>query len=249
MDSDALAGKVILVTGAARSIGRALCDGFESVGATVIRTDIDDGASDVEHLDVTSEDEWNTVVASVVKRHRRIDGLVNNAAMIFRQGPFWDEPTEEFARMLDVNVMGTWLGIQVASKAMAKRKQGGSIVNFSSTSGMMAAPPFSGYGTTRWAVRGLTKHAGAGLAEHRVRVNSVHPHGIAGTGMLDMFMPKNKADAARARKQSAQNNPMGRLGTTDDVAALVVFLLSDDSSWITGREFVLDGGATLKTAQ
>ena len=249
MDPNALNDKVILVTGAARSIGRAMSDRLEQCGAVVIRTDIDDASADVEHLDVTDEAEWNDVVAGIVKRHRRLDGLVNNAAELFGMGPFWDEPTEEFARLLDVNVMGTWLGIQVASKAMAKKKSGGSIVNFSSTSGMMAAPVFSGYGTTRWAVRGLTKHAGAALAEHRVRVNSVHPHGIAHSAMVEMFMPANKAEAAKARKQSAQNNPMGRLGTYDDVSALVTFLLSDDSSWITGREFVLDGGATLKTAQ
>lgn len=248
MESDALQGKVILVTGAARSIGRAMSDYFENAGAEVVRTDIDDAASDVQRLDVTNEDDWNKVVATTVKEHRKLDGLVNNAAILFGQGPFWEETKEQFAELLNVNVMGTWLGLQVTTRVMATTG-GGSIVNFSSTSGMMAASPFTGYGTSRWAVRGLTKHVAMGLAEYHVRVNSVHPHGITGSSMVEMFSPKNKAEAAKARKEQAKANPLGRSGTNDDVAAMVTFLLSDDSSWITGREFVLDGGATLATAQ
>ncbi len=249
MDSQALAGKIVLVTGAARSIGAEMSTYFEEHGATVVRTDIDDGGRDVRRLDVTSAGDWASVVADVKADHGRIDGLVNNAAVLFQAGPFWDETDEQFARMLDVNVMGTWLGLQAVTRVMAEHG-GGSVINFSSTSGMMAAAPFTGYGTTRWAVRGLTKHVAMGLAAHKIRVNSLHPHGIAQSAMVEMFSPqKPKREADRFRKQQGQSNPMGRLGSYDDVSAMATFLLSDDATWITGREFVLDGGASLATSQ
>ncbi len=239
MDRNLLGGKVILVTGAARSLGAAMSEYFESVGGTVVRTDVDSGPR-VTHLDVTKRRDWETVVDDIVGDHGRLDGLVNNAAAYFGQRPFWDETDEEFARLLDVNVLGTWLGLQVASRAMATKYRG-SVVNFSSTSGMMGAPGFAGYGTTRWAVRGLTKHTAADLASRGIRVNSIHPHGIKGTGM----MPSLDAMQLRSLEQA---NPLGRLGTTDDVSSVVAFLLSDESTWITGREFVIDGGATLTCA-
>ncbi len=240
MDKSALKGKVIVVTGAARSLGAAMSDYFEDAGGQVLRTDIDSGPG-VTHLDVTKRRDWETVIGQVVDDHGRLDGLVNNAAVYFGRRPFWEESDEEFARLIEVNVMGTWLGLQVASRAMASRYQG-SIVNFSSTSGMMGAPGFAGYGTTRWAVRGLTKHTAADLASRGIRVNSIHPHGVRGTGMVG---PVGSIVEERERDRL---HPLGRMGTTDDVSAIVSFLLSDDSTWITGREFVLDGGATLTCA-
>ena len=102
---------------------------------------------------------------------------------------------------------------------------------------------FAGYGTTRWAVRGLTKHAASDLAAQGIRVNSFHPHAIHGTGMV--FPPKNMTEQAELDR----SNPLGRLGMTDDVGSMVTFLLSDRSTWITGREFVVDGGASLTCAQ
>ncbi len=213
---------------------------LQSAGGRIIRTDIDSGPG-VTHLDVTKRRDWEAVIGNVVGDYGRLDGLVNNAAAYFGRRHFWEETDDEFAQLLDVNIMGTWLGLQVGSRAMAANS-GGSIVNFSSTSGMMGAPGFAGYGTTRWAVRGLTKHTAADLAPRRIRVNSVHPGGIKGTGMVG---PPGTVTEERAR---AQANPLGRRGTTDDVSAVVTLLLSDDSSWITGREFVIDGGATLTSA-
>ena len=241
VDKEALEGKVILVTGAARSLGASMAAYFESVGGTAIRTDINPAQGVVE-LDVTKIGQWESVVADVIREHGHLDGLVNNAAAFFGARPFWAETDAEFARLLDVNVMGTWLGIKVAARAMAPKWRG-SIVNFSSTSGMMGSDMgFAGYGTTRWAVRGLTKHSAADLAAQGVRVNSIHPHGIVGTGMMPV--PRNRDDEA-ARDAA---NPMGRTGMTDDVSSMVTFLLSDRSTWITGREFVIDGGATLTCA-
>jgi 3alpha(or 20beta)-hydroxysteroid dehydrogenase len=214
---------------------------FESVGGTVVRTDIDPVRGVVE-LDVTKVGDWESVVGDVIREHSHLDGLVNNAGMLFGARPFWEETDEEFARLLDVNVMGTWLGIKVGARAMATKYRG-SIVNFSSTSGMMGSNlGYTGYGTTRWAVRGLTKHAAADLASQGLRVNSIHPNAILDTGMLPP--PRNMSE----QTQREQSNPLGRLGVTDDVGSMVAFLLSDRSTWITGREFVIDGGATLTCA-
>lgn len=237
---DLLHGKVVVVTGAARSLGAAMSDYFSQAGAIVIKTDIDDGQG-VVHLDVSARRDWELVIKKVIDDHGHLDGLVNNAAVLFGAMPFWEETDEQFARLLEVNVMGTWIGIQVTSRVMATRFRG-SIINFSSTSGVMGAANYAGYGTTRWAVRGMTKHCAVDLAKQGIRVNSLHPHGIRGTGMVG---PSAGVVEERARDS---NNPLGRMGTTVDVAATVAFLLSDHSSWITGREFVLDGGASLTSA-
>jgi len=247
MDPKTLQGKVILITGAARSMGADFADYFEKLGATVIRTDINDSASNVEKLDVRRRDDWETVVNRAVARYGKIDALVNNAAQLFGSLPFREESDEQFAELLNVNVMGTWLGMQVVSRVMAAQG-GGSIINLSSTSGMMAAPVFAGYGTTRWAVRGLTKHTAADLISKRIRVNSFHPHALnmhdgSPTAMLAMFQPKDPVEAEQ--QALAHRSPLGRDGTTDDVAAVMALLISDEGSWITGREFVIDGGATL----
>ncbi len=241
MDSHSLRGKVVLVTGAAKSLGYAMSNYFEDNGATVIRTDIDDADSSVQRLDVRRRNDWETVVDQVVHKFGQLDGLVNNAAVIFRMGPFWDETDEEFAELLRTNIMGGWLGTQVVSRTMASTG-GGSIVNLSSTSGVIGAGLFCGYGTTRWAVRGMTKHVAADLASQRIRLNSIHPHGILNTGMSDKFAPDDMAERAR---NAVEGSPLHRGGTVDDVSSVAAYLLSDESSWITGREFVIDGGATV----
>lgn len=235
-----LHGKVILVTGAARSIGAAISDHAEGCGATVIRTDIEPGG-DVQQLDVRSRADWERVVSRIVAEHGRIDGLVNNAAVYFRLKSLWDETDEEFEQLLAVNVMGSWLGIQVVSRIMAEGG-GGSIVNLSSTSGLMGAPDVAGYGVTRWATRGMANHAAVFLADRNIRANSVHPHRVVGTGMVAPTTPEREREIQQAV-------PLRRGGTVDDVSATVAFLLSDQSSFITGREFVVDGGSTLGIAQ
>ncbi len=235
-----LAGKVILVTGAAHSIGAAISDHAESCGAVVIRTDVDAGG-EVQQLDVRSRSDWARVTDGIVAMHDRIDGLVNNAAVYFGLKPLWDETDEEFEQLLAVNVMGSWLGIQVVSRIMAQGG-GGSIVNLSSTSGLMGAPDVAGYGVTRWATRGMAKHAAVFLADRNIRANSVHPHRVVGTGMVAPTTPEREREIQQAV-------PLRRGGTVDDVSATIAFLLSDQSSFITGREFVVDGGATLRVAQ
>jgi 3alpha(or 20beta)-hydroxysteroid dehydrogenase len=233
-----LAGKVVLVTGAGRSLGAVITDACTAEGATAIATDItgdDDGT--VRRHDVTLADDWQRVVDAVVAEHGRLDGLVNNAAVILEAKPFLDESPEEFARLLDVNVLGVWLGMQTAARAMTA--SGGSIVNISSTAGLVAHPRLSSYGTSKWAVRGLTKYGAGELGRLGVRVNSVHPGGMMGTTMF----PGTSDPEAYAKAE--RGVPLRRVTDARDVADAVVWLLSDRSRQVTGREMVVDAGATL----
>ena len=231
--------KIIVVTGAGRSLGSVIAAACADEGATVISTDItgEPGTAVLPH-DVTVADDWTRVVGGAVAEHGRIDGLVNNAAIILEARRFLDEPPEEFARVLDVNVMGVWLGMQSAGRAMAETG-GGSIVNISSTAGMVAHPRLSSYGTSKWAVRGLTKYGAGELGSSGIRVNSVHPGGMMGTTMF----PGTLDEEAYARAE--QGVPLRRVTDAADVAQSVVWLLSDRSRQITGRELVVDAGATL----
>jgi 3alpha(or 20beta)-hydroxysteroid dehydrogenase len=238
MADGVLAGKVVLVTGAGRSLGAVIVDACTAEGATAIATDItgtDDGP--VLRHDVTQADDWRRIVDDAVARHGRLDGLVNNAAVILEARPFLEEPPEEFARLLDVNVMGVWLGMQAAGRAMASG--GGSIVNISSTAGMVAHPRLSSYGASKWAVRGLTKYGANELGPVGVRVNSVHPGGMMGT---TMFPGTDDPDAYAVAERRV---PLRRVVDATDVADAVVWLLSDQSRQVTGRELVVDAGATL----
>jgi 3alpha(or 20beta)-hydroxysteroid dehydrogenase len=232
-----LEGRVVIVTGAARSLGAATASYLENLGATVTRSDIVEAPAVVK-LDVRERDDWEAVVEETIDRHGRIDGLVNNAGLYFGRKPFWEERDEDFEAMLRVNVQGPWIGAKIVSQRMADGG-GGSIVNLSSTSGLTGSLGYAGYGTTRWAVRGLTKFLASDLAKHQIRANSVHPGAIDNTGMLP---PANTEEEHQARLRA---HPLCRLGTTDDVAATIAFLLSGASSWVTGREFVVDGGSSL----
>jgi 3alpha(or 20beta)-hydroxysteroid dehydrogenase len=234
-----LDGKVVVVTGAGRSLGEITAELCAAEGATVIRTDITgEAGTDVVPHDVTQEGDWQRVVADVVAAHGRVDGLVNNAAIIWPSRPFLDEPPEEFRKLLDINVMGTVLGMQAAARAMIEAGTGGSIVNISSTAGMTAHQGISSYGTSKWAVRGLTKYGANELGPSGIRVNSVHPGGMMGTTMFPGTFDQTAYDFA------ARKNPLRRVVDASDVADAVVWLLSDLSHNVTGREMVVDAGAT-----
>jgi 3alpha(or 20beta)-hydroxysteroid dehydrogenase len=233
-----LADKVVLVTGAGRSLGAVIAEACAAEGATAVASDITgDADGPVRHHDVTRADDWQRVVDAVVAEHGRLDGLVNNAAVILEAKPFLEEPPEEFARLLEVNVFGVWLGMQAAGRAMAGH--GGSIVNISSTAGLVAHPRLSSYGTSKWAVRGLTKYGANELGRHGVRVNSVHPGGMMGTTMFPGTFDRDAYERAERRV------PLRRVTDARDVADAVVWLLSDRARQITGREMVVDAGATL----
>jgi len=242
MAAGLLDGKVIVVTGAGRSLGAVIVDACTAEGGTAIATDVtgESGTNVMPH-DVTAADDWSRVVADVLSAHGRIDGLVNNAAVILPSRPFLDEPPEEFARVLDVNVMGVWLGMQAVARAMVPTG-GGSIVNISSTAGLVAHPRLASYGTSKWAVRGLTKYGARELGPSGIRVNSVHPGGMMGTTMFPGTLDEE------AYEQARRHAPLRRVTDAADVADAVVWLLSDRSRQVTGREMVVDAGATLDGA-
>jgi 3alpha(or 20beta)-hydroxysteroid dehydrogenase len=240
--TDALDGKVVVVTGAGRSLGAVVAGACADEGARVVASDITgEVGGDVVVHDVTQAEDWSRLVDDVVASHGRIDGLVNNAAIIMDAKPFLEETPDEFARVLDVNVMGVWLGMQHAARAMS-RTGGGSIVNISSTAGMVAHPRLSSYGTSKWAVRGLTKYGARELGKLGIRVNSVHPGGMMGT---TMFPGTNDREAYERAERAL---PLRRVTDAADVADAVVWLLSDRSRQVTGRELVVDAGATLSGA-
>ena len=239
-----LDGKVALITGGARGQGAAEAALFAREGATVYITDVldDVGAATAArlgdavtflHHDVTRDADWAAVVAAVVAAQGRIDVLVNNAG-IFQVAPLTETSTEAWERMIAVNQTGVFLGLREVGGLM-KAAGSGSIVNISSVAGMASAAIAFAYSASKWAVRGMTKSAAVELAPHGVRVNSVHP-GIIETAMLDEFGDRVPLITQRI--------PMGRTASADEVAAVVLFLASDESSYCSGHELVVDGAMT-----
>ena len=232
--------RVIVITGAADGQGAEHARACASEGAVVVVTDVDDDrgkamAAEVDgmwlRLDVSDDDGWTDVVAAVLSAHGRIDGLVNNAG-IFAAETLLDGSVDTTRRIIEINQMGTYLGMKRVAPAMVDAG-GGSIVNISSIGGMRGVPAFA-YASTKWAVRGMTKSAANELAPHGVRVNSVHP-GVVDTSMIEATPPERL-------RELAAGTPMGRIGVPGDITGPVVFLLSDESSYMTGAELVVDGG-------
>jgi 3alpha(or 20beta)-hydroxysteroid dehydrogenase len=241
-----LAGKVALITGGARGQGAAEGRLFTAQGATVVLADVidDDGeqtAKEIDgryvHLDVASEEEWDTVVADVVGTYGRLDIVVNNAG-IFRQARLVDETTEQWGQVIAINQTGVFLGMRAAGRAMIAAGNGGSIVNISSVAGLEGLAGSMSYSASKWAVRGMTKVAAKELGRYGIRVNSIHP-GLIETAMTAAF--PMIADEEK-RRRNERRTPMGRVGTPDDIANMALFLASDASSYCTGQEFVVDGG-------
>lgn len=241
-----LEGKRIIITGAAQGMGAVHARLFVEAGARVVLTDLqgDAGQKLASELgqnavfvdqDVTKESDWERVVAAATKQFGGIDGLVNNAAIWWTK-PVVDEDRERFRKMLDVNVIGTWLGMRAVVPAM-RQAGGGSIVNLSSIAGTRGIPEHGAYGASKWAVRGLSKVAAHELGQWNIRVNTVHPGAVEGTGMF--LVPESEFETM------FQAQPLRRPGRRDEISGLVMFLLSDQSSFITGHEHVIDGGRTV----
>lgn len=241
-----LEGKRIIITGAAQGMGAIHARLFVEAGAQVVLTDLqtEAGAKLANELgqsahfveqDVTKEADWERVVAAANRQFGGIDGLVNNAAIWWTK-PVVDEDRERFRKMLDVNVIGTWLGIRAVVPAM-RAAGGGSIVNLSSIAGTRGIPEHGAYGASKWAVRGLSKVAASELGQWNIRVNTVHPGAVEGTGMF--LVPESEYDTL------FQAQPLRRPGRREEISGLVIFLLSDQSSYVTGHEHVVDGGRTV----
>jgi 3alpha(or 20beta)-hydroxysteroid dehydrogenase len=223
-----VAGKIVIVTGAAQGQGAAFVVALAAEGARVIATDVKD-ADGVRRLDVARASDWQRVVGQVVAEHGRIDGLVNNAGVTYRARIGSVDPTE-FDSLMAVNVRGPLLGTQAVAPHMSA---GGSIVNLGSVAAFQGHYP-AAYTISKWAVRGLSAVSAMELGPRRIRVNTVHP------GFIET--PMTSSGGQEFRAASIVQSPVGRAGTTADVAPLVVFLLSDESSYISGAEIAVDGG-------
>jgi 3alpha(or 20beta)-hydroxysteroid dehydrogenase len=244
--SERFAGKVVVISGAARGQGAAEARAFAAEGATVVLGDVldDEGeavaaelgdAARYRQLDVVDEASWQALVAEL----DHIDVLVNNAGVV-HFAHLTELELADFRRVMDVNVTGTMLGMKTAAPAL-KRAGGGAIVNISSISGLKGAAETPAYVASKWAVRGLTKAAAVDLAADGIRVNSVHP-GVIDTPMVRR--PGTTPEGILERHLPRLLVP--RLGTPDDVVPLVLFLASDEAGYVTGAEFVVDGGWTVR---
>ncbi len=239
-----LENKVAIITGAAQGMGAAHARLFIAEGAKVVLTDLNEekgqalanelGANAVfVKQNVAKEEDWTTVLATAEEKFGPVNVLVNNAGITMAKNML-DITLEEYRRIVDINQVSVFLGMKTVAGSMMKTG-GGSIVNISSMNGLVAGAV--GYTDTKFAVRGMTKAAAMNLAPMGIRVNSVHPGVIA----TPMVMQEDTKDAVEA---FAKHIPLKRVAQPEEVSKMVLFLASDDSSYSTGSEFVIDGGMT-----
>ncbi len=246
-----LEGKVAIITGGARGQGATEARMFAQEGARVVIGDIRDelgmqveaeirelgGEAVYLHLDVTSDDDWQRAIETAEQQFGKVDVLVNNAAIVLRKDI--EETTgEDWDNIMAINAKGVFLGTKAAIPAM-RRAGGGSIINISSISGLVSIGP-PAYIATKGAVRLFTKSTAIQYASENIRANSIHP-GSVDTDMRREGMGNQTDEEIQAR---IDNIPLGRVGTTEDISYGALFLASDESSFMTGSELVIDGGYT-----
>ena len=239
-----LHGKIAIITGAAQGMGAEHARVFVAEGARVVLTDLQEPAGQalaaelgtnalfVRH-DVSKAQDWDAVLAATRAAFGAANVLINNAAMYFI-GPVDEADPERVRKLLDVNIFGSWLGISRIAPMM-REAGGGSIINLSSLAGMRGIPWHGIYGTSKWAIRGLTKTAAYDLGPSGIRVNAILPGAIEETGMAGGPLDETQLAAI----------PLRRTGRKSEVSQLAVFLASDESAYITGGDHVIDGGRAL----
>jgi len=243
-----LTGRVALVTGAARGQGLEIARLFVTEGARVVLGDVldDDGKTAADtlgpaaryvHLDVTSPEDWSAAVRFAVDEFGSLNALVNNAGVMMFSS-IADTTLDAYRRVIDVNQVGVFLGMQAAAPAMTSAG-GGTIVNTSSVNGFVGVAGTLAYAASKWAIRGMTRTAALELGHDGIRVNTLAP-GSVDTPMIAPGGVEAMSDGAKA---VFARLPAGRVGTPDEMARAVLFLTSDESSYVTGTELVVDGGS------
>lgn len=239
-----LSKKVAIITGAAQGMGAAHAKLFIENGAKVILTDLNEEKGNALAAElgenaifikqnVTSEEDWATVITKAEEAFGPVNVLVNNAGITMAKNML-DITVEEYRRIVDINQVSVFLGMKTVATSMMKAG-GGSIINISSMNGLVAGAV--GYTDTKFAVRGMTKAAAINLAPMGIRVNSVHP-GVIATPMVV------QEDTKAAVEAFSKSIPLKRVAQPEEVSNMILFLASDEASYSTGSEFVIDGGVT-----
>ena len=253
-------GKIALITGGARGLGEATGRTMAKEGATVILTDVLDaegkelaaaieaegGAAEYHHQDVTDENEWDSLIGDIVKRHGRLDVLVNNAGVV-HDANVEDTTLDAWRHVNAVNSEAVFLGTRAGIKAMKNQEpRGGSIVNISSVAGLVGIDNLAAYNASKGAVRLFSKSAALHVASegYGIRINSVHPS-YTWTPMVQ-HLGDNTGDRDAFFDALGEAHPLGRPGVPMDIAWGVLYLASDESTWVTGSELVIDGGLTAR---
>lgn len=244
--------RVCIITGAAGGIGQAAARRFHAEGAKLMLVDLDKGqlsdlagsiGPDVAYCqaDVTQPDQVQRYVDETVARFGRVDGFLNNAGIEGVVAPITESPIEMFDRVMAVNVRGVWLGLKYVMAAM-QRNGGGSIVITSSTAGIKGGPGLSPYVTSKHAVVGMMRSASREGAPFGIRVNTVNPSPIDTRMMRSLELGMAPSAPEMAKERVAAGIPLGRYGQPEEVAELMLFLVSDRASFLTGATYMVDGG-------
>ena len=247
-----LQNKVAIITGAGSGMGREEALLFAREGAKVVATDINEAAVQAVAKEirdaggqaqgfahnVASEEDWNSIVAKTVETYGKVDVLVNNAGVSLAVG-LLDTTIDQWNRVMGINVTGTFLGMKHVVPNMIENN-GGSVINISSIAGLTGGSGAGAYTASKGAVRMLTKAAAVDYGKHNIRVNSVHP------GFIETPMSSDLIKNEQMLQWFLSQTALPRVGEASEVASAVLFLASDDSSYVTGIELPVDGGVTAK---
>jgi acetoin reductase-like protein len=255
-------GKVAIVTGAARGIGRAIAERYAREGATCAIADVDlagahaaaraikdsGGAAFPVRLDVTRAESIGEMLATVISNAGRVDVLVNNAGVVEVQ-PIFEIDERAWDRVFSVNVKGLFFTLQAVARRMVEQNEGGKIINLASEAGQRADGMVIAYSATKAAVISITKTASLALIRHKINVNAISP-GVVDTPMWvevdKMFARWTGAEIGMTRRETEQAIPFGRFGKPEDLAGIAVFLATADSDYMLGQTVNVDGGRVMK---